>query len=570
MNNNINYQSQLTSYTSIHNKKNTLLDCSRSNSGMFFKLKSSPEAETYYSGGAFSKEIEDWQVAKGIESLSEFAQNGKALQESGFWALPAVKFLMRRKIKVDKFGTPALNKYEAILYCAEMGIPYRTEKIDEKASWCKQLQVIAKHRNNVPVKDLHPINIFNLDPSTRNSKKKVLSFIIDRLNELKSLDLSLYKGIHLIPQLIDIDDGRSSPATNDFLNKEAKDLHSWIKFLEENQIFDEAKDLKEKLNNPNFNEIEYMEELRKDFLDRLNPQACCKKLITELESGNMIKFDSCPYNIVLSNLAYDKHMCCCAFIIDTQDSKKPRVQGILGFNSWSSSDKTCPLKQIEKILNKHQSNKINLMRIYYGAQGKHKEDWDSDGNCVLYTLNTINALLTLLADKSSFREKIVEWLRSDWQPTIDEIKEVINQAKHALLLESIEDLIKILGRVLSAILIIMSLFESTLTITALTSILLGIAIIVVARANINTYYTSIAQLRSPKEAKKEMEKTFNRQCRSSIKQDLQRALPQYFCEKDGKPSLKSFAERKVIHIQDRWILGCLEIEEKIKLAAQQG
>lgn len=402
--------------------------------------------------------------------------------------------LTRRKIEIDEYNIPILDKYEADLYhntddsgrslpfC--QNTPFRSNTIFDEfftdTDNESQLQIVAKLKG-FKREELHPINKFNLTGLRKDEAEILLKTNFERFNCLKAQD-KRYKGIQYGIDYLHIDD-----------------VHHYI---------------------------------------------------IKLELGNRLKFDNHPYNVVLNCIQDNRHAVLCAFVVDTRDNKNPKVKKIIGFNSWAEIVQSgCPVISLKKLLDDSRSgvDKIEVTSIAYGAQASDApQAWESDGNCGIYTINALNAMVKLLTDKKSIAHKILLQGESPNLKFEFNGKEVFMNLLMAFLLfldENISMTTIHKGCVKwFALCALLSTLIPSINDYIRSIVLLG-GLLIVSQIIINAI------------------KMIRLQC-NPMKKELQEALPQYFDKNNGQLKLKNYRERADSHINDRWLIGNLYIKTK--------
>lgn len=286
--------------------------------------------------------------------------------------------------------------------------------------------------------------------------------------------------------------------------------------------------------------------------------------LTEIQPRNIISFldaieskysrhDNCPYNVILRLASWQGHAVFCAIVVDTKDIENPKVKEIIGFNSWPEIElcddfqDTCPIDQLRNIINEARTgeDRIKVTKITYGAQvNDQKNTIDRDINCMLYAINGMNALAGLLIDsKSLFHQKLLLGY-SVGEPTfwdkLDLLKKIALYYILSLAIPALICLVKSIFGDRSWISMFMA--WPTLNMSVVTYALI-LCILLICKPD----FFSIHNL-----------------LKEEFKEELQRALPQYFYEENGKMYVRPFEQRKYEHIKDKWLLGCAMVEWMMK------
>lgn len=456
------------------------LNFNPSNSGLFYCYRDKTAKKTPTSN-EFSQAVKKWKIENNVKSLRKYVQNEGSLES--FYINPIIgNYISRRKIELDKYDIPVLNKHESSLYWGpKIGIACRFA-YEGDAEDKKILAAMKRKTKTI----LHPFTLFNLRGLFPSESKDILKINLKNLDVLKSMDRIKYNGIH-------------------YLNKRIV------------------------LNN-------YKEYTFLNFVDNISGSEPFNIFINDIKAGRLVKFDNCNYNVLLGSLGSEQHAICYAVVVDTKNPRKRKIKEIIGFNSWDQRDKGCPIERIKKLV---RTKNIPVRSIYYGAQGGEVNAWDSDGNCVLYSINTMNALLKLLLDKTSlFHKRCFESVELTFKDKLVALKKMKYAFAFALGLAC-----------LALELAIISSIRFGTQAGVWTMIVLTALGLVAAKFKLYDTYQELLQKQGS------MDK---------LKEELQRALPQYFNVKNGKAFVKPFDQRKVRHIEDRWLLGNVAVEQMMK------
>lgn len=484
----------------IELSKTRILICDESKSGLFYnniakEIQNAPDADK------FSDAVKAWKRSNNVKSLRKYAARGGHL--SSFYKNELIgNYLSRRKIKIDQWGVPIVPKSETSLYTgisefsasalyseADHGgqiISYRcSPPLD-----CAEEKALA---NAKKVNHLQAIDRFLLCGPNAMTSRHILEINSNSFNNFKINNQLLCTGVHYLP---------FSSLTD--------------RYGAQNSIQSEMGKL-----------------IKSNILNGNNaPYFFIQKLINALELEQVVKFDKRDFNVVLHQFGAQKHGMVLAYIIDTKNPGKAKVTKLVGFNSWIREGLNDPLASLENNINqfRHSSDPLTIMKIYYGAQTIEQDPLNADGNCGLYSQNTMNALAKLLIKKESFYHKsFVQGM--ELEPTS---KEKIDAGKKMILVNMIIYVLYLL------LMLIFELFTQKLNLSTIlfTSLLL---------TTVTAYYFNLFNISSWMND-------------DTLKTELQQALPQYFDEKNGQTFVKDFKERQIVHIQDRWLMGNIPIQ----------
>lgn len=455
-----------------------------SESGLFLGAKKEGEWEEV-SSKAFSEAVEKWMVDHDEKSLSGWAKDASNNDVAHFICSNPVigKYLSRREVEVDKWGVPELNKHEASLYSSD-------------SIW-------------IPFRS-------KINPA---EKKQWAAFNA----------LAKKKGMI---------SGTQDPFC--FFNIRGTDDKDLSSILHANEWDDVTEN--ENLKNGVFywkSEIKCGNEGKSstNLIDHIEALERCR---------SVSKYSR---DVIVRYLSYARHGVCCAFVLE-----KKKVREVLVFNSWpdaclkNGTDKD-PLVYIKKTVNdgRAQKDKIKVTGIYYGAQGGTVNAWDYDGNCSLYSINSMNALVKLLLDeKSLFHKKLLEGKGLGFLAELNKTRVGVHFAIWwGLFIAG--------GLILSGLIHLFS-GQPFFVFKEIFGVVIGQFVVACFMSAYMLYaYRNDFNL-------------------DPLKEELQRALSQYFNEQSwrdavvGEVRRKSFEKRKLVHIMGRWILGNIAIREYMKQA----
>lgn len=453
--------------------------CDKGASGVFFRHKSE-EKGLSITDQEFTTEIKRWKAEHGVKFLRGYIAKGGLEDDDKFWTPTIKNYLSRRSVEVNKWNLPVINKYERVIY---LGLEERM-----KISFDRKLPYSAFI--SIPYRDLKEVCDGELSEIRNNKLDK-----ISNSNMLSEFNLG---GTTLLP----------------------------IEFVVRNNS-KELKDLGEKSA-----KITYVTSINR----HLSAKDWLINTINEYKKTDAHFDKKVPYTVHIQAIQAGNHATFYVFVLDNENRK---INKVINFNSWPHYTGYCEFEEISSIVNRQCSDedKIEFVSINYGSQvNDQKNNFERDGNCALYTLNAINALIELLLNENSLSYKML--LKNESISSITSSSVFDYNIIKGACIYMVKGLIKVLSQ------IIVSLLVSILLDKNIAFALWSISLIML----INFIRSLIYSVRIDS---------------NPLKLELQQALPQYFKKEGDKMKVRDWDERRDNHFKDRWLIGNEFIEEHL-------